>query len=139
MEFFLYLTPIGNDIMRSLAKARFDIRENIGLCSNKNVFGYTQNKKFVVCTKNIKNGGWDVRHYVNETVYHEAVHSAQTCKGSIFRIPRDKMYLPENKLQDIKNSVSVVGGYDANLREHEAYWMEDKPEKVKYVVQKYCL
>jgi hypothetical protein len=99
----------------------------------------TQNKKFVVCTKNIKNGGWNVRHYVNETVYHEAVHSAQNCKGSIFRIPKNKMYLPENKLQDIKNSIAITGGYDAKMREHEAYWMEDKPEKVKYVVQKYCL
>ncbi len=140
MEFLLYLTPIGNDIMKSLAQARFTIRENIGLCSNKNVFGYTDiPKKFVVCTKNIKNGGWDLRHYVNETVYHEAVHAAQNCKGSIFRIPENKMSLSTNKLQDVKNSVKISGDNTTRMREHEAYWMEDKPEKVKYVVQKYCL
>lgn len=140
MEFLLYLTPIGNDIMNSLAKARFTIRENVGLCSNKNVFGYTDApKKFVVCTKNIKNGGWDLRHYVNETVYHEATHAAQNCKGSIFGIPKDKMSLPSNKLQDVKNSVGINRDYSTKMSEYEAYWMEDKPEKVKYVVQKYCL
>ena len=119
MEFLLYLTPIGNDIMNSLAQARFTIRENIGLCSNKDVFGYSD--------------------YVNETVYHEAVHAAQDCKGSIFKIPEDKMPLSANKLQDVKNSVKISGDYTTKMREHEAYWMEDKPEKVKYVVQKYCL
>jgi hypothetical protein len=140
MEFLLYLTPIGNEIMKSLAQARFTIRENIGLCSNKNIFGYVDTpKKFVVCTKNIKNGGWDLRHYVNETVYHEAVHAAQNCKGSIFGIPEDKMPLPANKLQDVKNSVKTNRNNRTRMREHESYWMEDKPEKVKYVVQKYCL
>jgi predicted transcriptional regulator len=34
--------------MNDLAKARFDIRENVGLCSNHNIFGYADKpKKFI--------------------------------------------------------------------------------------------
>jgi hypothetical protein len=141
MEFLLYLTPIGKNIMNDLAKARFDIRENVGLCSNYNVFGYADKpKKFIICTKNIKRSGYDVRFYLNETIYHEATHAAQNCKGgnSLIGISKSKMPLSWNKLQDIRNSMKATGNYNVAMREHEAYYLEDKPEKVKYYVEKFC-
>ena len=140
MEFFLYLTPIGN-IMKELANARFDIRENVGLCSNKNIFGYADKpKKFIICTKNIKHSGYDVGQYLNETVYHEAVHAAQNCKGgnNLIGIPKYEMPLPWNKLQDIRNSMQATGNYSVAMREHEAYFLESNPKKVRYYVKKFC-
>jgi hypothetical protein len=141
MGFFLYLTPIGNNIMNDLAKARFNIRENVGLCSNRDIFGYADKpKKFIICTKNIKSSGYDVRFYLNETVYHEATHAAQNCKGgnNLIGIPKSKMPISGNKLQDIHNSMRLTGNYKVAMREHEAYYLEDKPEKVRYYVKKFC-
>ena len=47
------------------------------------------------------------------------------------------MPISNNRKNDIKNAVSIVGESVRHL-EHEAFWMEDKPDKVKYVVKKYC-
>jgi hypothetical protein len=139
MEFLLYLTPQAKDILNQIYRAKYSVRENVGYCrSNKNIFGYADfGNKFVICTKNIKISGFDVKHYVNETVYHEATHVGHLCNGyRPFGISLNDMFLPPNKLQDVRNSVkSSTASY---LIEHEAYWMEDKPEKVKYVLQKYC-
>jgi hypothetical protein len=141
MEFLLYLTPIGKNIMNDLAKARFDIRENVGLCSKSNIFGYTDKpKKFIICTKNIRNSGYDFGFQLNMTVYHEAIHATQDCKGgkNLIGIPKSKMPLPFNKIQDIQNSMSASGNYSAMMREYEAYYLEDKPEKVLHYVEKFC-
>ena len=48
------------------------------------------------------------------------------------------MPLPQNKIQDIKNSIKATGNRGSILREHEAFWLEDKPEKVIYYVKKFC-
>ena len=137
MEFFLYLTPIGHDIIDNVIKAGYPVKENIGYCRDKNFFGYADFDKLVICTKNIKDGGYDLSHYVNETVYHEATHIAHMCKGyKPFYISLKDMPLPENKLQDVKNSVKISTA--SSQMEYEAFWMEDKPEKVKYVLKKFC-
>jgi hypothetical protein len=140
MEFLLYLSPQGQQLIRDMISAKFHIHENVGLCRNDQVFGYTDTpRKFVVCTKNIKNGGWDMNHYVSETVYHEAVHVAQICNGSEpLGLSAKSMPLPSNKLQDIRNSVNTTKSYKALQREHEAYYFEDKPNQVRYYVRKYC-
>jgi hypothetical protein len=140
MEFLLYLTPQAKDILNQIYQAKFSVRENVDFCrSNTEIFGYVDlGKKFVICTKNIKKSGFDVKFYVNETLYHEAVHVAHSCNGNkAFGISKKDMILESFKYQDIKNSVKSSNA-SANM-EHEAYWMEDKPEKVKYVIQKYCL
>ena len=140
MEFLLYLTPQAKDILNQIYQAKYSVRENVDYCRrNKDIFGYADfGQKFVICTKNIKNSGFELKHYVNETVYHEATHVAHLCNGyKPFGISKKDMILPSFKYQDIKNSVNVSGA-PAQI-EHEAYWMEDKPEKVKYVIQKYCL
>ena len=73
------------------------------------MFGYADNpNKFVICTNNIRNGGWDMKHYISETVYHEAVHAAQMCNSNEpIGIPKTLMPLPWNKLKDIENSAKV--------------------------------
>jgi len=139
MEFLLYLTPQAQDILSQVYRAKYSVRENIGYCrSNKNIFGYADfGKKFIVCTNNIKRSGFNPEFYINETVYHEAVHVAHMCNGyKPLGIPMKYMPLPAHKLQDVKNSVSA--STSSSRMEHEAYWMEDKPEKVNYVLQKYC-
>jgi hypothetical protein len=138
MEFLLYLSPQGQQLIRDLISAKFHIHENVGLCQNTQVFGYTTYpNKFVVCTKNIKLSGFNPHYYIEETVQHESVHAAQFCnKNKPLGTLTKEMPLPWNKLQDIKNSVSVA--YADRQKEHEAYFYEDKPEKVRYFVKRYC-
>lgn len=137
MEFLLYLTPIGREIVQNVIRAGYPVKENIEYCRNKDQFGYGDHNKMVICTKNIKNSGFDVKHYINETVYHEAVHMAHMCNGyKPFYISQKDMPLPWNKLEDIKKSMQMSTA--SRQMEHEAYWMEDKPNKVNYVIKKYC-
>ena len=140
MEFLLYLSPQGQQLIRDLISAKFHIHENVGLCRNSNVFGYADNpKKLVVCTKNIINGGWNARHYISETVYHESLHAAQICNnGEPLGLSAKTMPLSWNKLQDVKNSSGITRSYKIEQKEHEAYYFEDKPEKVRYYVRKFC-
>lgn len=137
MEFLFYLTPSANQIINNVIKAGYPVKENIGYCRDKNLFGYGDFDKLVICTKNIKESDYNLKHYVNETVYHEATHIAHMCNGyKPFYISLKDMPLSPEKLQDVKNSVKTS---TASARmEHEAYWMEDKPDKVNYVLQKYC-
>jgi hypothetical protein len=138
MEFLLYLTPQAKDILNQIYKAKYSVRENIGLCrSNKDVFGYVDvPKKFIICTSNIKKSGFDPKFYVNETLYHEATHVAHYCNGDKpFGISENHMKLEDFKYRDVKRSSKIS---NSARKEHEAYWMEDKPEKVMYVLKKYC-
>lgn len=140
MEFLLYLNPQGQQLIRDMISAKFHIHENIGLCRNNKIFGYTDSpRKFVVCTKNIKNGGWDMKRYVSETVYHEGIHAAQICNADEpLGLSAKTMPLPLNKLQDIKNSSNITRSYKVQQKEHEAYYFEDKPKQVRYFVRKFC-
>lgn len=138
MDFFFYLTPQAKEIINLIEKAKYSVRENIEFCRNKDFFGYADfGRKFVICTKNIKNSDFDTKFYINETVYHEAIHIAHHCNGyRPFGISKKDMPLSSNKLQDVKNSVNSSTA--TSQMEHEAYWMEDKPDKVRYVLKKYC-
>ena len=137
MEFLLYLTPIGREIVQNVIRAGYPVRENIEFCRNNKTFGYGDFDKMVICTNNIKNSGFDVQFYINETVYHEGVHMAHMCNGyKPFGMNLKTMPLPWNKVEDIKKSLKI--STSSYQMEHEAYWMEDKPEKVNYVLKKYC-
>ena len=139
MEFLLYLTPEAKDILNQVYRAKFSVTENSYFCrENTTLFGYSDfGNKFVICTQNIKRSGEDVKFYVNQTVAHEAVHVGHLCNGfRPFGISLSDMPLPSNKLEDVKNSTKT--SYASYRIEYEAHWMENKPEKVKYVIQKYC-
>lgn len=128
------MTPTGQQIINSVIKAKFNVRENAPLCKKHNeIYGYAFNKDFVICTTNIKNDISPVSHYVNETVYHEAVHIAQTCKRKPLGI---KPTLSFEKMNNVNRSVKY--NKDAFTLEVEAYYLEDKPEEVLSYLQKYC-
>jgi len=143
MQFPLYLTPEGKQILDLVAKAHFNIRENISWCADANYYGATikENKTFFICTKTILRGP-DPKRYLNETVYHEAVHVVQQCKGKNnlipIGIPIIQMPLPSNKMVDIQTSIRLTKNKSIKTIEHEAFWLEDKPEQVLYYLKKFC-
>lgn len=140
MEFLLYLTQDSKQVLDLMRKAQFKVSENTGRCQDKDIFGFADaDRRLVVCTANIKQSGLDVVFYANETLMHESVHAAQQCRGGPFWLAKDVMPLPWNKLNDVRRSVRVSGNHGRNQFEHEAYWMEDKPNEVKYVIKKYCM
>ena len=140
MEFLLYLSPTGQQLIKDLISAKFQVSENIAFCKGSTLFGYVDTpKKFVICTNNIKKSGFDPNYYIGETVYHEATHAAQICnRNQNLGLSAKNMPLSWNKMKDIKNSMEATGSRGSILREHEAYWLEDKPEKVRYYVKKFC-
>jgi hypothetical protein len=135
MEFLMYLTPIGREIVSNLAKNKIRIQENTSICRQyQQIFGYAVEKKLAICTNNIKNTISPVNFYVNETVYHEAVHIAQHCKGGSIGIRNPQM--EARKFADVKESTKYnPGNYS---REVEAYYLEDKPAEVLSYLKKYC-
>jgi len=143
MQFPLYLTSEGKQILDLVAKAHFNIRENVSWCADENYYGATikENKTFFICTKTILKGP-DPERYLNETVYHEAVHVVQQCKGIRnlipIGIPISQMPLPQNKMVDIQSSIRLTKNKFMQRMEHEAFWLEDKPEKVLYYLKKFC-
>jgi hypothetical protein len=79
---------------------------------------------------------------INETFLHEAVHAAQACKTGFrylapFGMPRATLQLSAAKEADLRKVVA----FDRNLKltDREAFFMETRPQLVRYVVKKYCL
>jgi aspartate ammonia-lyase len=135
MEFLLYLTPISQELVSKIMMKNYRVLENSAYCRNKEIFGGIDGPRFVVCTNNIKNSISPVNHYVNETVYHEAVHVAQACRKGPLKIA--DATLNQYKLNDVVRSVKVSKN-SYPVYETEAYYLEDKPERVLYYVNKYC-
>ena len=134
MEFLIYLTPVGQEIITKIMQTNYNIRENTSICKNKQILGIVQSPDFIVCLNNIKNNVSPVKHYVNETVYHEAVHVAHACKKKPLGIKNAQLNI--NKLNDASRSVSLIGS--SPVFEVEAYYLEDKPEIVLDYLKKYC-
>jgi hypothetical protein len=142
MEFLLYLSPASQEIYQMISR-KVRVVENAPICRSQQIFGqYDGNQNTLTfCTQKIKNHG-DVKYYINETLLHESVHIAQFCKSFIgymkpLGIFKASMNLSGRRLEDLNSSVKINGEGVRQL-EHEAFWMEDKPSKVKYVLQKYC-
>lgn len=136
MDFLLYLTPVGAEIINTIEKLKITIQENPPICKKyKDLFGYTDINKFILCTNNIKNTISPVKFYVNETVYHEAVHVAQNCKKGTLDI--ENPILEDRKKIDVQNSLQH--NKDGYHYEVEAYYLEDNPEIVLSYLKKYCL
>jgi len=110
MEFLLYLTPLGREIINSVISANYNVRENAPICRNREIIGFIKSKDFVICTNNIKNNISPVSYYVNETVYHEATHVAQYCKGSKLNIVThlDKNKETNYSVEEINHSMVMI-------------------------------
>ena len=152
MEFLLFLNPREVEIIELITKANYSIEENTPLCLiGKNYFGFLKNKQktVVICTENakrysgyylpkiVKNDNYDKTGlYIRKALRHEAVHIAQNCNnGNLIAI---KKYSPEfnsSKLRALKNSTLISGSED---KEHEAYYLQEKPKLVIKALKKYC-
>ena len=109
MLFPYYLTFEGKELIELIAKAHYQVQENISWCSDGKYAGAVihENKTFFICTKNILKGV-NANQYLNETVYHEAVHVVQSCRGmKPIGIPLNKMPLSSNKIEDINKSIDA--------------------------------
>jgi hypothetical protein len=142
MEFLLYLSPQSQEIY-NLISQRVRVVENAPVCRKYDIYGFYELSKntLVFCTDKIKSHN-NIEYDVNETLLHESVHVAQSCKAGSgyvisFGISKSHMPLTERRKIDINSAVRISGEEIRHI-EHEAFWMEDKPDKVKYVVQKYC-
>ena len=142
MEFLLYLSPSSQEIYNMISR-KVRVVENTPICRKHDIFGWydSQQNVMVFCTSKIKTNS-DYRYYVNETLLHESVHVAQSCKAGSgyvksFGISKLSMPLTQRRKDDV-NSAIKINGEDYRQIEHEAFWMEDKPDKVRYVLKKYC-
>jgi hypothetical protein len=142
MDFLLYLSPASQEVYKMISK-KVRVVENTPICRQYDIYGWFDSTKntLTFCTNKIKSKG-NTKYDVNETLLHESVHVAQACKSNSsymipFGISKNQMLLTERRKNDVNISVSMNGENVRSL-EHEAFWMEDKPNKVKYVVQKYC-
>lgn len=134
MEFLLYLTSSGREIIEIIKSCNYRIRQNALICRNADILGYKSSAEFIICLNNVKNKVSPVKFYVNETVYHEAVHVIQSCKGNALGMPTP---LSQYKNTDVINSIKISGGN--STYEREAYYLEDKPTEVLKYLKKYCL
>jgi hypothetical protein len=142
MEFLLYLSPASREIYNMISQ-KVRVVENAPICRKYSVMGWYNSKQNVMtfCTNEIKTTA-NFRYNINETLLHESVHVAQSCKegnGYVdsFGISKSSMPLNERRKRDIVSAVKI-NGEEVRHIEHEAFWMEDKPAKVKYVLKKYC-
>ncbi len=143
MEFLLYLTPSSQEIYKIVSR-KVRINENAPICRKYEIFGWYQSttNTLTFCTKAIKDFG-NVSHYVNETLLHESVHIAQACKSNngyirAFGISPNSMPLNQSRANDVAAATKLHGNGVKQI-EHEASWMENKPNQVKYVLRKYCM
>ena len=131
MDYVAYLTPAAMEI-RQLVQQKIRIIENSSICKKTTYFGY-------IDTRIIAFG--DAARHINETLLHESVHVAQACKTGFrgmraFGINSSALVLTASREQDLKMFDRVYRNNKA--LEREAFWMEDKPNEVLYVVNKYC-
>ena len=142
MEFLGFL---WSSVVRiyDMVDSRFAVRENAPICRKHDIYGWFDSGagSLTICTNRIKLGS-DFKYYINETFLHESVHAAQACKFGgrgmePFRIARSSMPLTQRRRNDVEAGVRIAGE-TVRVLEHEAFWMEDKPGQVNYVVKKYC-
>jgi hypothetical protein len=138
-SFIQHIDKKTKSLLKQIQSLDYVIKENAGYCKqNVGIFGYADfGRIFMICTDNIKASEYNMEYYVNETIWHEAVHVAHLCNGyKAFGISRDKMQMSQHKTESIANSMKTSSA--TREIEHEAYWMEDKPNEVLYVLKKYC-
>jgi hypothetical protein len=141
MDFILYLSPESTEVYQMISR-RIRVVENTPICRKYDIYGwFNMNEKTMsICTDRIISRG-ESEYYVNETLLHESVHIAQYCKNKSLTplgIASSQLQLSSRRNQDVESAVKMLGPSVRQI-EREAFWMEDKPNEVKYVVKKYCL
>lgn len=143
MDYVAYLNPIELRVHEMIVR-KAKIIENGPICRRYDIFGFfdARRREMTICTSRIKaTEPLEQAQMINQTLMHESVHLAQACKDGTgylapFGLKRSTMILAASRQAGLRKVVA----FDSRLAliDHEAFYMEDKPEKVQYVVRKYC-
>ena len=155
MEFIIFLSKLDKEILNLLIKANYTVEENkIECLINKEIKGLHnfEEKKIIICTENAKRktnykniklkpnrDNFKTELAIRKSLRHEATHAIQKCNnnkivGDIKKL-ESKLHPSKRKALDFSSS-NFSGTY---AKEIEAYVLEDKPKKVKNLIEKYCL
>ena len=128
MEFIIFLSKLDKEILDLLLKANYIIEENKVEClANKEIKGlhnFKENK---------------TERVIRKALRHEATHAIQKCNNNrtIGNIKDLESKLHSNKRKALNfSALNFAGTY---AKEVEAYILEDKPRKVRKMLEKYCL
>jgi hypothetical protein len=117
--------------------------ENASICRQWDIYGWynATSKTMIICTDRIKAGS-DSKNYLNETLLHESAHVAQSCKNNMgnllpIGIPDSLIKLSDKRSKDLSKTTRIYGSKNYRI-EKEAFWLEDKPDKVKYAIKRFC-
>ena len=155
MEFIVFLSKLDKEILDLLIKANYIVEENkIECLLNKEIKGlhnYEENK-IIICTENAKRktnyrnkkhqsntDNFKTEQAIRKALRHEATHAIQKCNNNkiVGDIKNLESKLHQSKRKSLEFSTSNFSGTYA--KEVEAYVLEDKPKKVKKMLEKYCL
>ena len=155
MEFIVFLSKLDTEILDLLKKANYAVEENkIECLLNKNIKGLHnfEENKIIICTENAKRktnyinkkrlrnkDNFKTELAIRKALRHEATHAIQKCNNNktVGDIKDLEGKLHKSKRKALDFSISNFSGTYA--KEVEAYILEDKPKKVKYLIKKYCL
>ena len=151
MEFIIFLSKLDKEILDLLIKANYEVEENKTECLlNKEIKGlhnFVENK-IIICTENAKRktnymkkkkDNIKTERAIRKALRHEATHAIQKCNNNriVGDIKNLEAKLHQSKRKSLEFSTSNFSGTYA--KEVEAYVLEDKPNKVKNLIKKYCL
>ena len=155
MEFIIFLSKLDKEILDLLIKAKYIVEENKVECFlNKEIKGLHnfEENKIIICTENAKKktnyrkmkkqlnkDNIKTERAIRKALRHEATHAIQKCNNNkiIGDIKKLENKLHQSKRKALEFSASNFSGTYA--KEVEAYVLEDKPKKVKKLLEKYCL
>ena len=143
MDYIAHLNPVEQQVQALVVRVA-RVEEDAPICYQREIYGHfdTRGMRMTICTGRMRaTEPWDLRRRINETLMHEAVHVAQACKGgqrylSALGVKRTDMVLDQARYADLR----LIVASDRRLAsiDHEALYYQDKPSKVKYMIQKYC-
>ena len=155
MEFILFLSKSDKEILDLLIRANYIVEENkIECLFNKEIKGLHnfEENKIIICTENAKRktnyrnkkrkaktDNFKTELAIRKALRHEATHAIQKCNNNrtIGNIKDLESKLHSNKRKALNfSALNFAGTY---AKEVEAYILEDKPRKVRKMLEKYCL
>ena len=155
MEFIIFLSKLDKEILNLLIKTNYTVEENkIECLINKEIKGLHnfEENKIIICTENAKRktnyrnekkqpnkDNFKTELAIRKALRHEATHAIQKCNNNktVGDIKDLVNRLHPSKRRSLEYSTSKFSGTYA--KEVEAYILEDKPQKVKNMIKKYCL
>ena len=155
MEFIIFLSKLDKEILDLLIKANYIVEENkIECLLNKEIKGLHnfRENKIIICTDNAKRktnyrnkkkgpnkDNFKTELAIRKALRHEATHAIQKCNNNKtvgdIKILEGKLHQSKRRALDF----STDNFYGTYAKEVEAYILEDKPKKVKKMIEKYCL